>query len=58
VLGEAFTEQNHMLNSTMKMVRGKIVEYYRSRIDYLYTAEGRALLNDHNRAIVARLEHP
>jgi long-chain acyl-CoA synthetase len=58
VLGEAFTEQNHMLNSTMKMVRGKIVEFYRSRIDYLYTAEGRALLNDHNRAIVARLEPP
>jgi long-chain acyl-CoA synthetase len=56
VLGEAFTEQNHMLNSTMKMVRGKIVEYYRSRIDYLYTAEGRSILNDHNRAIVARLE--
>jgi long-chain acyl-CoA synthetase len=56
VLGDAFTEQNHMLNSTMKMVRGKIVEYYRSRIDYLYTAEGRSILNDHNRAIVARLE--
>ena len=56
VLGEAFTEQNHMLNSTMKMVRGKIVEYYRSRLDYLYTAEGRSILNDHNRAIVARLE--
>jgi len=56
VLGEAFTEQNHMLNSTMKMLRGKIVEYYRSRIDYLYAAEGRSILNDHNRAIVARLE--
>jgi long-chain acyl-CoA synthetase len=56
VLGEGFTEQNHMLNSTMKMVRGKIVEFYRSRIDYLYTAEGRSILNDHNRAIVSRLE--
>ena len=30
VLGEGFTEQNHMLNSTMKMVRGKIVEFYRT----------------------------
>jgi long-chain acyl-CoA synthetase len=56
VLGEAFTEQNHMLNSTMKMVRKTIVEYYRSRIDYLYTPEGRSILSDHNRAIVARLE--
>ena len=56
VLGEGFTEQNHMLNSTMKMVRGKIVEFYRTRIDYLYTPEGRSILNPHNRAIVARIE--
>jgi long-chain acyl-CoA synthetase len=55
VLGEGFTEQNHMLNSTMKMVRGKIVEFYRSRIDHLYTPEGRSMLNAQNRAIVARL---
>jgi long-chain acyl-CoA synthetase len=56
VLGEGFTEQNHMLNSTMKMVRGKIGEFYRTRIDYLYTPEGRSILNAQNRAIVARLE--
>jgi long-chain acyl-CoA synthetase len=56
VLGEGFTEQNHMLNSTMKMVRGKIVEFYRTRIDYLYTPEGRSILNPQNRAIVARME--
>ncbi len=56
VLGDAFTEQNHMLNSTMKMVRGKIVEFYRTRLDDLYTAEGRSILNARNRAIVARLE--
>ena len=56
VLGEAFTEQNHMLNSTLKMVRGKIVEFYRTRIDYLYTPEGRSILNAQNRAIVARME--
>ena len=56
VLGEGFTEQNHMLNSTMKMVRGKIVEFYRPRIDYLYTPEGRSILNAQNRAIISRLE--
>jgi len=38
------------------MVRGKIVEFYRPRIDYLYTPEGRSILNAHNRAIVARFE--
>jgi len=56
VLGEGFTEQNHMLNSTLKMVRGRIVGHYRSRIDYLYTPEGRTLLNPQNRAIISRLE--
>ena len=40
VLPEPFTEQNQMINSTMKMVRGKIEKAYAKRIDYLYTAEG------------------
>jgi long-chain acyl-CoA synthetase len=56
VLGEPFTEQNHMLNSTMKMVRGKIVDYYRNRIDYLYTPQGRSIVSDQNRTIVSRLD--
>ena len=56
VLGEAFTEQNRMLNSTLKMVRGKITEFYRNRIDYLYTPEGKDILNHQNRMIIKRLE--
>jgi long-chain acyl-CoA synthetase len=55
VLGEGFTEHNHMLNSTMKMVRGKIVEVHRPRLAHLYTPEGRALLNEQNRASIAGL---
>ncbi len=57
ILGEPFTEQNHMLNSTMKMVRGRIADYYRTRLDYLYTPQGRSILNDQNRAIVSRWGH-
>ncbi len=53
VLDEAFTEQNHLLNSTMKMVRPKIVERYRDRIGRLYTAAGRSIVNDDNRAVAA-----
>ena len=30
VLGEGFTEQNHLMNSTMKMVRGKIADSTRA----------------------------
>ena len=56
VLGEPFTEQNHLLNSTMKMVRGRITELYRNRLDHLFTAEGKDIANAQNRAIVARLE--
>jgi long-chain acyl-CoA synthetase len=56
VLGEGFSEQNHLLNSTMKMVRSRIAEFYRIRLDYLYTPEGRSILNAQNRAIIARIE--
>ena len=48
VLPEPFTEQNQMINSTMKMVRGKIEKAYAKRIDYLYTAEGKQPLNQKN----------
>ena len=48
VLPEAFTEQNHMVNSTMKIVRGKVEEYYADRIAYAYTPEGKELLNEQN----------
>lgn len=48
VLAEPFTEQNQMINSTMKMVRGKIEKAYAARIEYLYTAEGKQLLNQQN----------
>lgn len=48
VLPEAFTEQNGMVNSTMKIVRGKVEKTYASRIDYLYTAEGKNPQNRQN----------
>ncbi|MBQ8628712.1 MAG: AMP-binding protein [Prevotella sp.] len=48
VLAEPFSEQNQMINSTMKMVRGKIEKAYAGRIEYLYTAEGKQLLNQQN----------
>jgi long-chain acyl-CoA synthetase len=55
VLGEGFTEQNHFLNSTLKMVRGKITEFYRDRIDYLFTPAGKEVCNQQNRVIVKRM---
>lgn len=55
LLGEPFTEDNGFINSTMKMVRWKITEFYKSRIDYLYTPEGRNVLNHQNMTIISRL---
>ena len=37
-----------MINSTMKMVRGKIEKAYAARIDYMYTTEGKKLFNPQN----------
>ncbi len=48
VLPEPFTEQNQMINSTMKMVRGKIEKAYAHRIEHLYTSEGKNILNPEN----------
>ena len=56
VLGEGFTEQNGFMNSTLKMVRGRITEFYRSRLDHLYTAEGQNIRNHQNFTIIKRLE--
>ncbi len=43
-----FTEQNGMMNTTSKIVRGKVEKFYADRIDYAYTAEGKALTNPKN----------
>lgn len=48
LLAEGFTEQNLLMNSTMKMVRGKIEKRYADRLDYLMTAEGKQPFNQQN----------
>jgi len=45
IITEPFSEQNRMINSTMKMVRGRITEEYLPRITYMYTAEGKDIFN-------------
>ena len=43
-----FTEQNGMLNTTSKMVRGKVEKFYADRIAFAMTAEGKDLYNAKN----------
>ncbi len=56
VLGEGFTEQNRMLNSTLKMVRGRIADFYKNRLDFAFTPEGKNVCNHQNRMIIKRME--
>ena len=55
VIDEPFTEENNLLNSTLKMVRGKITETYHDRIRYLYTSEAKEINNIHNIKSMQRL---
>jgi len=55
VLDEPFSEQNRLLNSTMKMVRGRIEERYRDRIAELHGPEGKDAGASKNRDALARL---
>lgn len=48
VLPEPFTEQNQLLNSTLKVVRGKVEEIYKDRIHHLYSPEGKSIVNPPN----------
>lgn len=48
ILPESFNEDNGLLNSTMKMVRGKITEYFAKELDYLYTPEAKNIVNPKN----------
>ncbi|HJX72136.1 MAG TPA: hypothetical protein VJ346_09295, partial [Bacteroidales bacterium] len=48
ILTEPFTMENQMINSVMKMVRGKITETYSDLIEYLYTPEAKNICSKKN----------
>ena len=50
VLPEPWTEQNHFLNSSMKVVRGRIEETYKANMEFAYTPEGKNIVNPMNLA--------
>jgi long-chain acyl-CoA synthetase len=45
---EPFSEQNKMINSTMKMVRNKVEEAYKQEIEFAYTPDGKNVYNKFN----------
>ncbi len=56
VLNESFNESNGMMNSTMKIVRGKITEKYQDLIEWLYTPMGKIVNNERNMEEVEKMK--
>ena len=50
VCEDPFTEKNGLVNSTGKVVRGKVEKHFEKRIEYAYTPEGKQLINPQNMA--------
>ncbi len=48
ILPEACSEQNGLVNSTMKIVRDKVTERYAEELKFLYTSEAKNIVNSMN----------
>lgn len=55
ILPEGFTEENKLLNSTMKVVRDRVIEYFRKYVDFLYTPEGKDFFHQMNKETINKL---
>jgi len=55
VINEGFTEENNLLNSTLKMVRPKIHERFDSNIKHMYTPQGKIITNEQNISAIRNL---
>ena len=48
ILEEGFAEDDGLMNSTMKIVRGKVMDKYTDLIEYLYTPNAKDVSNERN----------
>jgi len=55
ILDEPFSEENRLMNSTMKMVRNKVVEFHQLRLDALHKPEGKIIANTLNLNSISKL---
>ena len=53
LISEPFTEQNGLVNSTMKIMRSKVEERYAERIDGLYSSGAKNIINDENKQAIS-----
>ena len=55
IADEPFTEQNGLVNSTMKIVRNKVEKHFAEAIAHAYTAEGKAVDNSRNKEAISKI---
>jgi long-chain acyl-CoA synthetase len=55
ILDEPFSGDNKLLNSLGKMVRAKIVERHQDKLNFLYTAEAKNIVNQRNLAAIKKV---
>ena len=48
ILPEGFTQENGLVNGSMKIVRGKITEYFSKELEFLYTPQAKNIENAMN----------
>ncbi len=55
ILDKPFSEENKLLNSTLKLVRSKVVELYSDRLKFLFTVEAKNIYNSTNREALFKI---
>ena len=55
ILEEEFSEDNKMINSTLKMVRHKITETYQNRLDLMYGSDAQKLALEENIKVASKM---
>lgn len=56
ILEQGFTEENNLMNSSLKIVRGKIMEKYQDLIDFLYSPDAKVITNERNLEEVEKMK--
>jgi long-chain acyl-CoA synthetase len=56
ILDEGFTEENNLMNSSLKIVRAKIMDKYQDLIDFLYSPEAKVVTNERNLGEVEKMK--
>ncbi|MGD9493415.1 MAG: long-chain fatty acid--CoA ligase [Bacteroidales bacterium] len=56
IIEDGFNEKNHLLNSTLKIVRPKIEATFKGLFDMMYGQEGKKKTDDYNMAILEKTQ--